>query len=123
MLVHSLNHHNEFFTAIIYFVIYELPVIPQICCYVLPFEQKTLNCAFSTVYSMFRALFFENSCSKASRLLLIFICVSMGHAYFQNNEIRISWEPTRPAMVFFICEMTINTTRKASLWRVSLPSF
>ena len=37
----------------------------------------------------------------------------MGKAHFQNNEIRISWEPTRPATVFFSCETVESTARKA----------
>ena len=58
------------------------------------------------------ALFHENSANKASGLLFIFVCISTDHTHLQNNEIRVSWEPTRNAMVF-TCETTENTTRKA----------
>ena len=35
------------------------------------------------------------------------------YAHIQNNEIYISWEPTRPAMVIFSYETKENITRKA----------
>ena len=38
-------------------------------------------------------LFFENSYSKAFRLLFIFVHVSMGHAHFSTDKIHISCEP------------------------------
>ena len=45
---------------------------------------------------------------------------------YLNKSIKyISWEHTRPTMVFFSCKMTVKCTRKAglrSLWRVSMPS-
>ena len=39
--------------------------------------------------------------SKLPELLLIFSCISTGHSHFQNNQIYILWEPTRPTTVFF----------------------
>ena len=57
--------------------------------------------------------FLENSCNKASGLLFVFVCVSTSNTYFQRNEIHIFWELTRPAMLFFSCETTENTSRKA----------
>ena len=71
------------------------------------FEQTTLNnklhteMFFKGFFILSRAIFFENSHSKVSRLLFILVCVSMGHDHFQNNEMCISWEHTRPTTVFF----------------------
>ena len=65
-------------------------------------------------YSLSGTSFFENSFSKASGLLLIFVHVSKGHAHFSNNEmLHISCEPDRPTSVFFSCEMAVNMARKA----------
>jgi len=64
-------------------------------------------------YSPSRVLFLENSHNKACGLLFIFVRVTMGNAHFQNNQIHISWEPTRPATVFFSYETTEGSTRKA----------
>jgi len=50
----------------------------------------------------------------------------MCHAYFSNNVIRISCELNRSTLVFFSCEMAVNTARKAwfkVLWRVAPPGF
>ena len=47
---------------------------------------KTTHCTqkyFLNSFYMYCTLFFENSSSKASGLLFIFVCVSMGHAHFQ----------------------------------------
>ena len=91
----------------IYFLIHKSLVIPEIGSYVLYFEQTTLNNKLNTevfsqlFYSGSRALFFENSCSNASELRLIFGHASMGHANFQNNEICISWEPHGLLQCFF----------------------
>ena len=42
-------------------------------------------------------------------MLSILFAVSIGHAYFQNNEISISWQPAiRPAMVSYSCETTLK---------------
>ena len=60
-------------------------------------------------------LFFQNFLNKASRLLFIFIRVSMGHTHFSNNKIHISWVPVKPSTVFFSCRMPENSTRKAGL--------
>jgi len=74
-------------------------------------------------YSLSRALFFKNSCNKVSEWLFIVICLSTCHAHFQNNEIRISWKPTRYATVFFSYEMTDRKAGAQSRWRVAPPGF
>ena len=89
------------------------------CCQGYVFEQlfsnNTINSETSSqlFYSLSIPLFFENSSSKASRLLFLFIRVGTGHAHFSNGEIRISCELDRPTSVFFNCEMAVNMARKA----------
>ena len=63
-------------------------------------------------YSLSVTSFFKSSSSKASRLLFIFACVSMGYIHFSNDEIPIYCEPDRPTLVLYSCEMAVNTTRK-----------
>ena len=55
-------------------------------------------------------------------LLFFFILVRTSHAHFQNRltlqtgrlcRLSLSWEPTKPSTVFFRCEMSGNTARKA----------
>ena len=48
-------------------------------------------------YSLSRALFLKNSRNKVPWLLFIFARVNTSHAHFQNNEMHISSESTRPA--------------------------
>ena len=101
------------FIAITYFIIHESLVIPKIHCYMhCHFEQTTklwTELTYQLFYSLSRVLFFKNPCSKTSGLLLIFICVSTGHAYFQNNEICIPGSPK----CLLRCIQLKNTTRKA----------
>ena len=59
-------------------------------------------------YSLSVKSFFENSSSKASRLLIIFVSVNMGPAHFSNDKIRISCEPDRPTSVFFSCKIQLR---------------
>ena len=60
---------------------------------------------FSAVYSFSIMLFFENSFSKASGVLFIFIHVSMCHAHFCRDKIQVSWGPERPTPVFVSSRM------------------
>jgi len=73
------------------------------------------NIFLGVLYSLSILLFFENSSSKASRLLFIFIQVSMGHAHFSNDEIRISCEPDRPTLLFFSWRTPEKPAMKARL--------
>ena len=76
-------------------------------------QHITHRSIFLTVYSLSIVLFFKNSFSKASMLLFTFVCVSVGHAHFSTDEIRISCEPDRPTWVFFSCKTAVNMARKA----------
>ena len=67
------------------------------------------------MFIVFYRVILLNSSSKASRLLFIFIHVNMGHAHFQNNEIRIPWMPMRPGTLFFGCRTPEKLTRKAGI--------
>ena len=60
---------------------------------------------------MSTALFPTNSLNKASGLLLLLICISMGHAHFLDDEIH---EPMRPTMVFFSCSTPEKCSGKAT---------
>ena len=63
-------------------------------------------------YSLFIVLFFENSSGKASELLFSFILVC-AVTPTSNDKVHISCEPDRPTLVFFSCEMAVNTAKKA----------
>ena len=67
-----------------------------------------MSCQLS--YSLSRALFFDNSHSKVSGLLFMFVrasTLSKQDMHFLGAK--------RPAMVYFSCEMAENTTRNARL--------
>jgi len=89
------------------------------CCQGCVFKQLLQNntlrtgVSYKLFHSLSTLLFFENSSSKASGLLFIFVHVSMGHAHFSNDEIHISCEPDRPNWVFLSHEKVVNTVRKA----------
>jgi len=91
------------------------------CCQGCVFKQLLSNntirseASSQLFYSLSILLFFENSSSKASGLLFIFVCVSTGYAHFSNDEICISCEPDRPTSVFFSCETAVNMVRKSGL--------
>ena len=55
---------------------------------------------------------------------LNFVCVSMGHAHFPNDEIRIPWRSMRPSTLFFGSR---TSTRKAGFevcrWSLRLVFF
>ena len=63
------------------------------------YTQKYLLSCLKSFLSIL--LFFENSTSKTSGLLFIFIHVSRSHAHFSNDEIHIFCKPERPTLVFF----------------------
>jgi len=64
-------------------------------------------------YSLSIILFFENSSSKTSGLLFIFVLISTGHTHFSTDKLHISCESDSPTWVFFSCETAVNTARKA----------
>ena len=77
------------------------------CCKATPYAQECLLNHLSII------LFFVNSSSKASKLLFIFVHISMGHAHFSTDEIPISCELDRLIWVYLSCEMAVNMARKA----------
>ena len=98
-----------------YLVIHKLLVITKIHCYLLLRVSKVLKnklraeMYYQLYYILSRALLFENSCSKVSGLLFMFVRAS---TLSKQRDMHFLGA-TRPAMVFFSCEMAENTTRNA----------
>ena len=93
------------------------------CCQGCIFKQLLQNNSLCTGIFAFSLsivlLSLENSSSKASRLLFIFIRISTDHAHFPNDEIRIPWMPMSPSMVVFSSRMPEKLTRKRTSKSVS----
>ena len=55
----------------------------------------------------------------------LIICVSMGHAYFSNDKISISWVPVMPSTVFLGCRMSevSKESLPGNLWTVAMLGF
>ena len=92
-------------SELIYFIIRELYLgFPKYVVNVLKEAYSTIT-PKQHITSLPSYLFFENSSSKASGLLFIFVHVRAGHAYFPNDEIRIPCMSIRHGMLFSICRM------------------